>query len=79
MSPNAAGQLFQIQSAFAIFKYGIAALLVLFFIFLLVVLKQIRTMNTIITERSLFAVLQLICYLLLAATIVVFILTLVLV
>lgn len=78
MSPNPT-LLFQASSTFLLIKIGIEALLVLFFIFLLVVLKQLSTMNTIITQQQLFNFLRVFTFLLLAATLALFLLTLVLV
>jgi len=69
--------LFQTSSLF--FAYKIAALLLigLFFIFLLVVLKQTRSMNTVVTEPNLFPSLQLVTLLLLGAVLCLFIAALV--
>lgn len=60
-----------------IFKYGILVLLGLFALFLLVILKQIRSMNTIITQPDLFHILQFAAYFLLALNLFIFLLGLV--
>ena len=41
-----------------VFKGGILLLLVLYILFLLIILKQIRSMNTIITQPNLFPIIQ---------------------
>lgn len=78
MSPNAS-QLFQISNAFFLFKVGVDSLLFLFFLFLLVLLKQIYAMNTVIAQKRLFGFLRFTALLLLGTTVGLFILTLVLV
>lgn len=60
-----------------IFKYGMLLLLGLFALFLLVILKQIRSMNTIITQPDLFPILQAIMLGLLALNVFIFVLGLV--
>lgn len=49
---------FQQHGVALLFKIGFLIILVLFFAFLTVVLKQIRSMNTIVTQPDLFPYLQ---------------------
>jgi len=47
----------------SVIKVGIITLLVLFLLFVIVVWKQIRTMNQIVTQPSLYPILQAITFL----------------
>lgn len=67
----------QTQGVFFLFKIGFGAILVLFELFLLVLHKQIRSMNTILTQPDMFPYLQVFAIFLEIAVGVLFIVTLV--
>lgn len=67
----------QTQGVHYAFKFGILALLLLFAVFLMIVLKQIKSMNTIVTQPDLFPILQFFNLILIGATLVLFVVGLV--
>lgn len=56
------------------FKAGFLLIVTLYLLFLFVILKQIRSMNTIITNPNLFPIIQSSLYLLIAFTVFIFLL-----
>lgn len=50
--------LFQLSTVNETFKLGVLVLTILYMLFLLVILKQIRSMNTIVTQPNLFPIIQ---------------------
>lgn len=66
--------LFSSTTFMYIFKIGGLLGLILYLLFLLVILKQIRSMNTIITQPYLFPVIQIALYVLIVFTVFIFVL-----
>lgn len=69
--------LFQTGSIIFLYKIGFLLLIGLFFIFLLIVLSQIRTMNTVVRQPSLFGFLRICALALLIAVFCLFLIALV--
>lgn len=65
--------LIQTQGIHFAFKIGILAIFLLFAVFLFVVMRQIKSMNAIVTQSDLFAFLQFFNLLLIIATLTLFI------
>lgn len=76
MSPQAIAFIQNDAVHFA-FKYGFLTILVLFVLFLIVALRQIRALNTIVTQPDLFPLLQGFCLLLILGTLSLFAIALV--
>lgn len=57
-----------------ILKIGVVVLLGLYILFLLVIVKQIRSMNTIVTQPNLFPIIQTAAFILIAFTVFLFLL-----
>lgn len=66
-------QSLQANGLHILFKSGFLLLVIMFFLFLLVVYKQIRSMNKILTQPDLFPYLELFTFFLIAAVVVLFI------
>ncbi|HET9946516.1 MAG TPA: DUF5657 family protein [Patescibacteria group bacterium] len=65
--------LFTLLHITSLFKVGTLGLILLFFIFVIVILKQVRSMNKVVTQPYLYPFLLLIGWGLIIATVVLFI------
>lgn len=68
--------LFHGSTLLVLLKIGILAMLFLFTLFLFVVLKQVQSMTTIVTQPGIFPLLQFICYILIGIAIALFLVSL---
>ena len=68
--------LFHGSTLLVLLKIGVLTMLFLFIIFLFVVLKQVQSMTTIVTQPGLFPLLQFISYILIGIAIALFLVSL---
>jgi len=74
MNPNTSLPTIITSTAPLLFKIGILSLIFLYLLFLLIVLKQVKAMNTTVTQPDLFPFLQFLTFLLIFGGIFIFLL-----